>query len=124
MREGLACPPERWPAEPARTRRRSPPPGLTALLRAAVQAVAEREKIAPEVIATSRDIDALAVHAGASLEDGALADVAVVHGWRGRLVGETLLAIARGELAFRYDPARRRVVVEPVAAPEKNDEPT
>jgi ribonuclease D len=119
IREGLACPPERWPPDPGRGRRRSPPPGLTALLRAAVQAVAEREKIAPEVIATSRDVDALAAHAGAPPDDAALADLDVLRGWRRRLVGDTLLAIARGELAFRYDPARRRVVGEPAGPAEE-----
>jgi ribonuclease D len=108
IEEGLACPPERWPEPPPRLRRRAPPPGLTALLRAAVQAVAEREDIASEVIASTRDVEALA--AGG---DG-LAEVAVARGWRRRLVGETLLAIARGELAIRYDPAERAVVTDAV----------
>src|SRR5579871_5035170 len=35
IREGLACPPARWPARPERVRRHAPPTGLTALLRAA-----------------------------------------------------------------------------------------
>src|SRR5207249_2665171 len=85
--------------------------GGVALLRAAVQAVAEREDIAPEVIASSRDIDALGAYA---LDRGALDDVAVVGGWRRTLVGETLLAIARGELAMRYDADRREVVADAV----------
>jgi ribonuclease D len=113
-REGLDCPSESWPVEQARLRRKAPPPGLTALLRAAVQAVAEREDIAPEVIATSRDIDALGAYAAAPASEEALSPLPVVHGWRRRLVGNTLLAIARGELAFRYDPVRREVVGEAV----------
>src|SRR5207253_1655593 len=44
---GLACPPERRPEPAERHRRKGPPPGLVALPRAAVQAVAEREDIAP-----------------------------------------------------------------------------
>ncbi len=43
-----------------------------------------------------------------------LDDVAVARGWRRALVGETLLAIARGELAIRYDTARREVVADAV----------
>jgi len=121
MREGLDCPRDDWPVEPGRIRRKAPPPGLTALLRAAVQAVAEREDIAPEVIASSRDIDALGTYAVSPGDEHGLADVGVAHGWRRRLVGDTLLAIARGELAFRYDPAKRAVVGEKVttAAPER-----
>jgi ribonuclease D len=116
IREGLECPQERWPEAPARVRRRSPPPGLTALLRAAVQAVAEREDIAPEVIASGRDIEALGTFAGGGTEDR-LDDVAVIRGWRRELVGDMLLAIARGQLAIRYDPARRAVVGDPVPSP-------
>lgn len=108
IRDGLACPEERWPERPPRERRSGPPPGLSALLRAAVQAVAEREDIAPEVIASGRDIDALAAVAARNGEMPA--DVAVTHGWRRRLVGDTLLAIARGELAMRYDPDGREVI--------------
>jgi ribonuclease D len=113
-REGLDCPEDDWPVEPGRVRRKAPPPGLTALLRAAVQAVAEREDIAPEVIASGRDIEALGIYANAPGAEDDLGDVAVVRGWRRRLVGETLLAIARGELAFRYDPVKRAVVGEPI----------
>jgi ribonuclease D len=109
VRDGLATPRERWPEPPPRLRRKPPAPGLGALLRAAVQAVAEREDVAPEVIATGRDIDALAASAGDAPPDG----LAVTRGWRRALVGERLLAIARGEVAIRYDPARREVVGEP-----------
>ncbi|TMA54365.1 MAG: ribonuclease D [Deltaproteobacteria bacterium] len=104
LRAGLECPAERWPERAPRLRSRTPAPGLAALLRAAVQAVAEREDIAPEVIASGREIEALASRGEA--QDG----LAVTRGWRRHLVGDTLLAIARGELAIAYDPERREVV--------------
>jgi ribonuclease D len=116
IRAGLACPPEHRPEPPPRERRKGPPPGLTALLRAAVQAVAEREDIAPEVIASGRDIEALGAQAA---NGGDVEDLSVSHGWRRRLVGETLLAIARGELAMRYDPGRREVVGDRVTPPAR-----
>jgi ribonuclease D len=78
-----------------------------------VQAVAEGEDIAPEIIASGREIDALAAYA---VEDGSPEGLAVSRGWRRELVGETLLAIARGELAIRYDPTQRAVVGEVRAA--------
>ena len=110
VRAGLDVPRERWPEAPSRIRRKGPPPGLAALLRAAVQVVAEREDIAPEIIASGRDIEAVA----ASAADGtASSELEVARGWRRMLVGDTLLAIARGEVAMRYDVARREVVSGP-----------
>jgi len=114
IRTGRACPSERWPAAPERVRRQAPPSGLVALLRAAVQAVADRDELASEVIASARDLDALVARATSKGSgDTDQAEPALLQGWRRRLVGETLLAIARGELAMRYDPARREVVGEP-----------
>jgi ribonuclease D len=122
LKEGVACPKERWPEAPPRVRRQAPPPGLTALLRAAVQAVAEREDLAPEVIASGRELDALV--GAATRRDGKedeLADLALLGGWRRDLVGERLLRIARGEIAVRYDPARREIVEDAVSANGRPD---
>jgi ribonuclease D len=113
IREGMACPPERWPVRPDRIRRQAPPTGLAALLRAAVQVVADREEIASEVIASTRDVEALIAQVTGS---GGLDDLPLLHGWRRELIGETLLAIARGEVGVRYDPASREVVAEPLAS--------
>lgn len=114
LRAGRECPKERWPALPERSRRQAPPSGLVALLRAAVQAVADRDALAAEVIASARDLDALVACATANgAPDDEEDEPALLQGWRRKLVGETLLAIARGELAMRYDPKRREVVGEP-----------
>jgi hypothetical protein len=78
-----------------------------------VQAVAEEEEIAPEVIASARDLEAL-VAAATSRRKGEPPHMPLVEGWRGALVGKMLLGLARGELAVRYDPAKRAVVSEPV----------
>jgi len=48
LQEGASCPKDRWPEPPPRIRRHAPPSGLIALLRASVQAVADREEIAPD----------------------------------------------------------------------------
>src|SRR5437867_1863301 len=78
---------------------------------AVLRELAACEDIAPEVIASGRDIDALAAYA---VDGSALDDVEVARGWRRALVGQTLLAIARGELAMRYDAGRREVVADAV----------
>jgi ribonuclease D len=104
---GLGCPREEWPVVTGRGPRQ--PSGLIALLRTAVQAAAVDHDIAPEVIATARDLEALGTAvAGGKPED---ADLDVLRGWRRRLVGDTLLALAKGEVAIRYDPRRRELVM-------------
>lgn len=114
IKEGVDTPREQWPEPPARLRRHAPPSGLIALLRASVQAVADREEIAPEVIASARDIEGLVEVATAKpgREVANAAENRLLHGWRHRLTGETLLKIARGELMIRYDPGKREVVAE------------
>ena len=116
IRTGRACPKEKWPTPPERVRRQAPPSGLVALLRAAVQAVADRDELASEVIASARDLDALVARSTAKGTHDEEDEPALLQGWRRKLVGDTLLAIARGELAIRYDPKRREVVGEPPAA--------
>jgi ribonuclease D len=117
IRTGRECPEDRWPTPPDRVRRQTPPSGLVALLRAAVQAVADRDELASEVIASARDLDALVARATTrSGPDAREDEPALLQGWRRKLVGDTLLAIARGELAIRYDPKRREVVSEPSPA--------
>jgi len=112
IKEGVTCPKERWPAQAPRNRRHAPPSGLIALLRASVQAVADREEIAPEVIASARDIEALVEVATSRGKGNDAGDNRLLHGWRHRLTGETMLKIARGELAMRYDPALAIPVLE------------
>ncbi|HWP66872.1 MAG TPA: ribonuclease D [Candidatus Limnocylindria bacterium] len=115
LREGLACPREQWPKAPERVRREAAPSGLIALLRASVQAVAEEAEIAPEVIASGRDLEAL-VAAATSRRKTEAEHLPLVQGWRGELVGKRLLGLARGELAVRYDPRTRTVVSEPTSS--------
>ena len=83
IRAGRECPAERWPAPPERVRRQAPPSGLVALLRAAVQAVADRDELASEVIASARDLDALRGprdgQGRAKTEQG---EPALLQGWR------------------------------------------
>jgi ribonuclease D len=116
LREGVECPEAEWPEAPPRVRHAPMPSGLGALLRAMVQAVAEREEIASEIIASAREIDALGTLANRNGEPEGLR---VLEGWRRDLVGETLLLIARGDLAIRYDPGEGEVVGEPVKRPSR-----
>ncbi len=73
------------------------------LLKVLLKAVAEREKVAPKILATVDDLEAIA-HSDH-------AEVRALSGWRRDLFGEPALALKRGELALAVE--RGRVVVAP-----------
>ena len=76
------------------------------VLKLALKVVCEQEGIAPKLVASSSDIEAIA-------EDDA-ADVHLMHGWRRELFGELALAIKRGEAVIGFERGRVRVI--PAAA--------
>ena len=89
-------------AAPERSRSRGGGSGaLVDLLKVLLKAVAEAEGVAPKIIATVDDLEALA-------EDDA-ADVPVLQGWRRSLFGERALALKHGRVALSVE--RGRVVV-------------
>ncbi|MCJ2036093.1 ribonuclease D [Methylobacterium sp. J-068] len=88
-------------APPERSRSRGGNGALVELLKVLLKAVCETEGVAPKIIATVDDLEAIA-------EDDA-ADVPVLHGWRRTLFGEKALALKSGRLALSAE--RGRVVV-------------
>ncbi len=64
--------------------------------------ICEQEGIAPKLVASSSDIEAIA-------EDDN-ADVHLMHGWRRELFGELALAIKRGEAVIGFERGRVRVI--------------
>jgi ribonuclease D len=92
-------------AAPERARSRGGNGALVELLKVLLKAVCETEGVAPKLIATVDDLEAIA-------EDDA-ADVAVLHGWRRALFGEKALALKSGRLALSAE--RGRVVVRELA---------
>ena len=71
------------------------------LLKVLLKAVADAERVAPKIIATSDDLDAIA--------SDDLSDVAALKGWRREVFGEKALALKNGRLSLRIE--RGRVVV-------------
>ena len=71
-----------------------------------LKAVAEKEGVAPKIVATVDDLEAIA-------EDDA-ADVPALHGWRRALFGDKALALKAGQLGLSIE--RGRVVVRHVPA--------
>ncbi len=92
-------------AVPERARTRGGNAALVELLKVLLKAVSEAEGVAPKIIATVDDLEAVA-------EDDE-ADVPALHGWRRSLFGEKALALKTGRLALSTE--RGRVVVRDLA---------
>jgi ribonuclease D len=71
------------------------------LLKVLLKAVADAERVAPKIIATSDDLEAIA--------SDEMSDVAALKGWRREVFGEKALALKNGQLSLRIE--RGRVVV-------------
>jgi len=71
------------------------------LLKVLLKAVADAERVAPKIIASSDDLDSIA--------SDDLADVPALQGWRRGVFGEKALALKNGSLSLRIQ--RGRVVV-------------
>lgn len=89
------------PVAAERSRGRGGNGALVELLKVLLKAVCEAERVAPKIVATVDDLEALA-------EDDQ-ADLPVLSGWRHALFGEKALALKAGRLALSAE--RGRVVV-------------
>ena len=78
------------------------------ILKLALKVVCEKEGIAPKLVASSSDIDAVA--------ESDEADVHLMHGWRRELFGDLALAIKRGEAVIGFEGGRVKVLPAPRAA--------
>lgn len=102
VNEALSVPREDMPKPPKHFQ---PPEGSGAaaeLLKVLLRIVAEKEGVAPKVLASSDDIDRIAA-------EGEKADVPALHGWRKAVFGDVALRLVRGELGIKFD--KRRIVV-------------
>jgi ribonuclease D len=102
VNEALAIPKEEMPKLPKAFQ---PPEGSSAaaeLLKVLLRIVAEKEGVAPKVLASSDDLDRIAA-------EGETADVAALQGWRRTVFGEAALKLVRGEVGIKFD--KRRIAV-------------
>ncbi len=67
----------------------------TELLKVLLKLIAEKNAVAPKVIANSEDIERIAA-------EGDKADVPALSGWRRDLFGDTALKLIKGEVALRF----------------------
>ncbi len=107
VERGLARDPKTVPA-PERSRQRANAGAIVELLKVLLRAVSEEEGVAPKIIATVDDLEAIA----GSDE----ADVPPLHGWRRQIFGEKALALKAGRLGLALRSGR--VTITEIPQPE------
>ena len=79
--------------------------GLADLLGTALKVRAVEASIAPQLLATSADLEIFALHRGC----GPAEQLPLMQGWRRALAGEHLLKVLEGTLTVGYDPETKQV---------------
>lgn len=101
--EGLARDPASIPSPKGRGDEMTGPQEAAAeILKLALKIVSENEGIAPKLVASSADIDAIAI------DDGA--DVAALHGWRREVFGAVALDLKSGKAAIALENGRATII--------------
>ncbi|MXQ13267.1 ribonuclease D [Microvirga makkahensis] len=88
-------------AMPERSRGRGNTAAVVDLLKVLLKAVAEQEGVAPKIVATVEELEAIA--------ESDTADVPSLHGWRRALFGEKALALKNGQLGLVLERGRVRL---------------
>jgi ribonuclease D len=95
----LARPESEWPPlGPVVDGRVEGTSAIIEVLRLALKIVCDSEGIAPRLVASTADLEAIAA--------GARDDVALLHGWRNVVFGRTALALVRGDIAIGLEKGR------------------
>jgi ribonuclease D len=97
-----ALPDDALPPAPSQRDSVRPSAALVSLLKVLLAAKCEAHHVAPRLVASSDDIDRLA------LEDDP--DVPALHGWRREVFGEDAIALKRGAIALGVDGRRVRLI--------------
>ncbi len=101
--EGLARDPATIPPPKGRGEEMSTSQEAAAeVLKLALKIVSEREGIAPKLLASSADIDAIAVSDAA--------DVPALHGWRRNVFGDVALALKAGQAMIGLEQGRAQII--------------
>ncbi|HTV69361.1 MAG TPA: ribonuclease D [Rhizobiaceae bacterium] len=102
VNSALDVPKEQLPKLPKQPQLQEGSSAAGELLRVLLKIVAEKEGVAPKVLASSDDIEKIA-------SEGERADVPALTGWRREVFGETALKLVRGEIALRFE--KRKIAV-------------
>jgi ribonuclease D len=109
LHQALALPPSAWPSVPKDRKPEPESAGLVELLQSVLKARAFEQDIAPTLLATTSDLQALV---DAKTGRGSL-DLPLLSGWRRVLVGQLLLDVLDGKLAVSVDPKTGAIACAP-----------
>lgn len=99
IQAALALPPTAWPSVPKERKPEPESAGLVELLQAVMKARATEQEIAPALLATTADLQALV-----EAKDRTGLDIALLRGWRRELLGQLLLDVLEGRVVVMVDP--------------------
>lgn len=111
LQAAMALPPSAWPDVPKERKVEPESTGLLELLQAVMKAQAAEHDIAPSLLATTADLQALVEARG---QDG-WPDVPVLRGWRRVLVGNLLLNVLNGGVPVAVQASTGKLVWGPSA---------
>jgi len=100
VKQGLAVQDHELPHVEKRKRIDPETAGLADLLGTALKVRAVEASIAPQLLATSAELEVFALHRG----KGPAEQLPLMQGWRRQLAGEHLLKVLHGQLTVGYDP--------------------
>ncbi|CAH2601594.1 Ribonuclease D [Rhodovastum atsumiense] len=103
--EAKALPDDALPAAPNHRDGPRPSPALVSLLKVLLAAKCEQHHVAPRLVASSEDIDRLAI------EDRP--DIPLLSGWRHEVFGADALALKQGRIALGVDGRRIKLIRSP-----------
>lgn len=105
VKRGLAVPEAEWPPLPDMGDVNQGPRAVVELLRLLLKIKSEQHNVASRLIATSEDVDAIAMNDNA--------DVPALHGWRRELFGEDALKLKHGQLGIALSDSGKKVEIFP-----------
>lgn len=99
MERGRRVPKEQWP-EKTSGPRVDIPTGVIEVCQALIRSEAERQHLAPTLLATTADLTRLLVERGSPDAQG----IPLLHGWRREVAGQQVLDLLDGKIAIRVGP--------------------
>jgi ribonuclease D len=109
IRRASALPPNEWPDVPRERKADPESTGTIEVLQAVLKMRASEANIAPTLLATTSDLQALI-----DMKDvGGEGDLPILRGWRRRLAGDVLLQVLAGTVAVRVNPATGNPELDP-----------
>jgi len=103
VKRALESPRETWPKVQDQREKPQGRQPVAELLRVLLKVQCDAHDVAPKLVASADDLDAIA-----AADD---ADVSALKGWRREVFGDSALAVKHGRLAFAFDPDEDRLTL-------------